>query len=123
AFAHLAGSDGVWETVNLFAGLADTAHTVTIKDTGSNAGTNTFYIDTTTSLSLTGAAPAFALPTGFGQVSAFKDAATQLLVETEGFWSSIVTGGNASVQSAIYPDGEKRMRAKCTFVKLWCFLN
>jgi lysophospholipase L1-like esterase len=111
-----------WHSETLFTGLSDTAHTVRVKTRGT-AGT---YWDETGFLTLTGAAPALSLPSGFGSNAVLKSGATTYIV-TDGSGEIITSEGNdlclrgAGNVGGGGGHGQLRFKATTSGLNFWCY--
>jgi lysophospholipase L1-like esterase len=76
-------TDATWTTLTLFTGLSDAAHTVIVRDQGASFG-NSFYVDRDSVVTVTGAVPAIAAPTGYGSMYKLSASGVNSYIVPEG---------------------------------------
>jgi lysophospholipase L1-like esterase len=123
------GSVNEFTSVTVFTGLDDVAHTVVIRVTGATVAN--LFLAFTNVLTVTGAAPAFAAPTGTGPV--YPASALRGLGGVDGLWcyqqNPIFSPGYsypailATSSVSVWPctDSQVRFRSNATSLKLFLY--
>src|ERR1035437_53549 len=111
-----------WTTLSVFTGLSDAPHTVVIKA----QGVVSFYVAQAACLSLTGSAPAMAVPAGLTGPNQVINANAAKLSKTGGFQVNATTGNNVTpwmfgvkANNIPFCDACVGIYAKCTGILVW----
>lgn len=115
-----------WQTggsaLSLFSGLSDTAHTVVVKLLA--AGQTQFYTQQTGFVTVTGASPALALPTGYSNAQTRLSASgvTNYVQLEGGQWTtSNQQSYTTNWYTAAWTDGGIRFKATITDLSVWAY--
>jgi hypothetical protein len=127
AYTNLAMSGmtiNTWTDLTLFTGLSDTAHTVSVRL--NIGGGSVVYIDFLTAISLTGAAPAIAMTTGFGEIWDVWGGEFLTYAQSFGGLVSSAFNGYGNPPLALctsFPDQGIRFWGRATDIKVWSINN